>query len=109
MHIDLIITRDAAAITLIGSQYNLVAGTLARFARHRPDLQPLLKRVMDFDVSSVILTPPVLKNDLTAIYRTIFMLTELGHGLDARAIETTATLLPEGGFCLHTPTPSAAK
>lgn len=38
-----------------------------------------------------------------------FMLTEVGHGLDARNIETTATLDKDGSFVLHTPTPSAAK
>jgi hypothetical protein len=37
------------------------------------------------------------------------MLTELGHGLDARNLQTVATLLPDGGFDLHTPTPDAAK
>jgi hypothetical protein len=39
----------------------------------------------------------------------IYMLTELGHGLDARNLQTVATLLPDGGFDLHTPTPDAAK
>ncbi len=42
---------DGAATTLITIQYNLAAGTLAPFAFKRPDLQPLLKRIMDFDVS----------------------------------------------------------
>jgi hypothetical protein len=37
------------------------------------------------------------------------MLTELGHGLDARNLETTATLLPNGKIDLHTPNPNAAK
>jgi acyl-CoA oxidase len=37
------------------------------------------------------------------------MLTEVGHGLDARNLETIATLLPDGGFDLHTPGPAAAK
>jgi hypothetical protein len=37
------------------------------------------------------------------------MLTEVGHGLDARNLETTATLVPSGGFELHSPTPGAAK
>lgn len=37
------------------------------------------------------------------------MLTELGHGLDSRNLETTATLLPDGGFELQTPSPAAAK
>jgi acyl-CoA oxidase len=38
-----------------------------------------------------------------------FCLTELGHGLDAFNLETTASVLPDGGFLLHTPTPQAAK
>jgi alkylation response protein AidB-like acyl-CoA dehydrogenase len=38
-----------------------------------------------------------------------FMLTEIGHGLDARNIETTATLQPDGSFDLNTPTFTAAK
>lgn len=37
------------------------------------------------------------------------MLTELGHGLDAKNLQTVATALPDGGFDLHTPTPDAAK
>jgi hypothetical protein len=37
------------------------------------------------------------------------MLTEIGHGLDAKNMETTATLLPDGGFDLHSPNPRAAK
>jgi acyl-CoA oxidase len=39
-----------------------------------------------------------------------FMLTEIGHGLDARSIETTATLSDDGqAFDLHTPSSAAAK
>lgn len=37
------------------------------------------------------------------------MLTELDHGLDAKNLETTATLQPDGGFVLNTPRPEAAK
>lgn len=37
------------------------------------------------------------------------MLTEVGHGLDARNLETTATMLPNGEFDLHTPNSNAAK
>jgi alkylation response protein AidB-like acyl-CoA dehydrogenase len=37
------------------------------------------------------------------------MLTEVGHGLDARNLETTATLQPDGSFDLHTPNDAAAK
>lgn len=37
------------------------------------------------------------------------MLTEVGHGLDAKNLETTATMLPNGQFDLNTPDLSAAK
>lgn len=37
------------------------------------------------------------------------MLTEVGHALDARNLETTATLLPNGDFELHSPSFAAAK
>ena len=38
-----------------------------------------------------------------------FLLTEVGHGLDAKNLETAATLLPDGTFDLHTPNANAAK
>jgi acyl-CoA oxidase len=41
--------------------------------------------------------------------RTQFLLTEVGHGLDARNLETTVTLLPNGDLDLHTPNQNAAK
>jgi len=44
-----------------------------------------------------------------ALHRAGFMLTELGHGLDAKNLETTVTLQPDGSFILHTPRPEAAK
>ncbi|EAW14867.1 putative acyl-CoA oxidase [Aspergillus clavatus NRRL 1] len=56
-----------------------------------------IQRLMDFDVSFL------------CNHRGIYMPTELGHGLDARNLQTVATLLPDGGFDLHTPTPAAAK
>jgi alkylation response protein AidB-like acyl-CoA dehydrogenase len=37
------------------------------------------------------------------------MLTEVNHGLDARNIQTTATILADGDIDLHTPTPNDAK
>lgn len=37
------------------------------------------------------------------------MLTEIGHGLDARNLQTTATILPDGNIDLHTPSPGDAK
>ncbi|KAL3484305.1 hypothetical protein BJX62DRAFT_244046 [Aspergillus germanicus] len=91
LHADPISIRMSAAMILIGSQYNLVLGAIAPYFKQQPSLAPLLQQLMDFDVSG------------------IYMLSELGHGLDARNLQTTATLLPDGGFDLHTPTPDAAK
>lgn len=37
------------------------------------------------------------------------MLTEVDHGLDARNIQTTASILPDGDIDLHTVSPNDAK
>ncbi|KZV69236.1 acyl-CoA dehydrogenase NM domain-like protein [Peniophora sp. CONT] len=91
LHLHPVLIHDGAATTLITIQYNLVIGTLARYAPRQPHLLPLL-------------------HDLLR-YRKLgqFMLTELGHGLDAENLETTATLLASGEFVLSTPSPQAAK
>ncbi|KAI9436922.1 acyl-CoA dehydrogenase NM domain-like protein [Lactarius indigo] len=91
LHTDPIAGLDGAAATLLTLQYNLCAGTLATYLPEQPDLAPLLQRVLDFDVSGQ------------------YCLTELGHGLDVIHLETTATLLPNGSFDLHTPLERAAK
>ncbi|KAL4921500.1 acyl-CoA dehydrogenase NM domain-like protein [Aspergillus aurantiobrunneus] len=88
---DLIGAVDFGAMTLVSIQYNLFIGTVAPFAATCPDLYTLLQRAIRFEVSAQ------------------FMLTEVGHGLDARNLETTATLLPDGNFELHTPSLAAAK
>ncbi|KAE8165760.1 hypothetical protein BDV40DRAFT_285961 [Aspergillus tamarii] len=90
-HQDMIHTLDSAAFSLLAIQYNLCVGTLAPFLQHRTDLESLIQPLLSFEVSGQ------------------FLLTEVGHGLDAQAIETVATLLPDGAFDLHTPTPDAAK
>ena len=51
MHTDPISWIDGAAVTLLTIQYNLCAGTLATYVKGRPDLVPLLKQVLDFEVS----------------------------------------------------------
>lgn len=67
-------------------------GTITRYTSQQPQLCSLLKQLERFEVCGQ------------------FMLTEIGHGLDARSIETTATLSPDGkSFDLHTPSPNAAK
>ncbi|KAL2825529.1 hypothetical protein BJY01DRAFT_241534 [Aspergillus pseudoustus] len=91
IHTDPINTVDGGALTLLSIQYNLFVGTVAPFATARPELHSILQRAMRFDISAQ------------------FMLTEVGHGLDARNLETTATLLPNGGFELHSPSAGAAK
>lgn len=52
-HMDLIAAIDGAAFTLLTIQWNLAAGTLAPFALKRPELRPLLKQIIDFEVSCV--------------------------------------------------------
>lgn len=66
-------------------------GTILRYASERPDLLPLLRQLERCDVCGD------------------FMLTDVRHGLDARNIETCATLQSDGSFDLHTPTADAAK
>ncbi|KAJ5930541.1 acyl-CoA oxidase [Penicillium verhagenii] len=91
LHMDMLTAMDGGAINLVSVQYNLFVGTVAPFAATHPELPSIIEKALRVDISSQ------------------FMLTELGHGLDARNLETTATLLPNGGFELHTPTPNAAK
>lgn len=55
VHKDSIIVRDTTAHILVTIQLNLVAGTVAGFAVKRPDLQPLMKEILDFDISWVLL------------------------------------------------------
>ncbi|KAL5343588.1 hypothetical protein BJX70DRAFT_115256 [Aspergillus crustosus] len=91
LHTDLIGAMDGGAITLISIQYNLFIGTISPFAVARPELQAVLRRALHFEISGQ------------------FLLTEVGHGLDARNLETTATLLSTGEFELHSPSSAAAK
>ncbi|OTA93966.1 hypothetical protein M434DRAFT_11192 [Hypoxylon sp. CO27-5] len=87
----LVVMRDSSASTILAIHWNLCIGTIGKFARNRQDLQPLLHDLQHFNVCGE------------------FLLTEVGHGLDARNLETTATLQPDGSFDLHTPKKSAAK
>ncbi|KAF2647193.1 hypothetical protein K491DRAFT_556807, partial [Lophiostoma macrostomum CBS 122681] len=82
---------DSGAWTILTIHWNLCMGTISSFLPERPDLLPLLQALERFDVCGE------------------FLLTELGHGLDARNLETTATLQTGGSFVLHTPHPRAAK
>lgn len=80
-----------SAFILAAIHVNLCIGTLSEFANTRPDLSKLLSDMLSFKVCGT------------------YMLTEVGHGLDARNLETTAVLLPDGGFELHSPSAAAAK
>ncbi|KAI3113301.1 hypothetical protein CBS147333_2739 [Penicillium roqueforti] len=91
LHREPLLTLDGGAFTLLSIQCNLFVGTLAPFALKRPELQRILQSALDFDISAQ------------------FMLTEVNHGLDARNIQTTATILPDGDIDLHTPSPNDAK
>ncbi len=84
-------TLDSGAWTILTIHWNLCMGTISSFLSERPDLLPLLQALERFDTCGE------------------FLLTELGHGLDARNLETTATLQVDGSFVLHTPNPRAAK
>ncbi|KAI0539434.1 acyl-CoA dehydrogenase/oxidase [Xylaria digitata] len=86
-----ITTRDTAMGTTLAIHWNLCIGTIGSYVHRRPDLAPLLEKLLRFDICGE------------------FLLTEVGRGLDARNLETTATLQPDGSFDLHTPSASAAK
>ncbi|OAQ59041.1 acyloxidase [Pochonia chlamydosporia 170] len=89
--VTVISARDMTAFIIATIHLNLCIGTIASFAAGRPDLSALLDDLLCFKTCGE------------------FMLTELGHGLDARNLETTATLLPNGCFDLDSPGESAWK
>ncbi|KAF8173015.1 acyl-CoA dehydrogenase/oxidase [Mycena galopus ATCC 62051] len=91
MHTDPNICFDGAATTLLTIQYNLAAGTLGAFVTDRADIASIVDDLLNFKAIGQ------------------FCLTELDHGLDVFNLETTATLLDDGQFELHTPHPGAAK
>ncbi|KAI0101043.1 acyl-CoA dehydrogenase/oxidase [Nemania sp. FL0031] len=84
-------TRDTAIGTALSIHWNLCIGTIGAHVPRRPDLVPLLEKLVRFDLCGE------------------FLLTEIGRGLDARNLQTTATLQSDGSFDLHTPNASAAK
>ncbi|EIN11086.1 hypothetical protein PUNSTDRAFT_64010 [Punctularia strigosozonata HHB-11173 SS5] len=91
MHTDPILCMDGAATTLLTIQYNLCTGTLASFLPERPDLASTISSLLKYETIGQ------------------FCLTELGHGLDAFNLGTTATLLADGSFELNTPCISNSK
>ncbi|KXH57119.1 hypothetical protein CNYM01_14323, partial [Colletotrichum nymphaeae SA-01] len=84
-------SRDMTAFVIATIHLNLCVGTIARFSRERPDLMATLEELLAFKACGE------------------FMLTEVGHGLDARNLETTATMEADGSFTLNTPNAGAAK
>ncbi|KAK5994333.1 Peroxisomal acyl-coenzyme A oxidase 3-like protein [Cladobotryum mycophilum] len=90
-HTDYVVTRDTAVTTILTIHWNLCMGTIASYAENRPELHNVLAELERFESVGE------------------FMLTEVGHGLDARNIETTATRNQDGSFVLHTPNTAAAK
>ena len=83
-------SRDVGAATLLFLHTNLFLGTIIPWLKYRPDLQSIVDSALKTEFFGG------------------FLLTEVGHGLDAINIETTATQV-EDGFILNTPTPTAAK
>ena len=87
---DPICSLDIAMFTILAAHVGLTIGTLSRYLKHRPDLRPLVNRLLRFDTVG------------------IYLLSERGHGLDALHIETTA-IKTNDGYILHTPREEAAK
>ena len=48
MHNEPAATVDGAAVTLLSIQYNLCAGTIARYSRRRPELVPLVEDLLQY-------------------------------------------------------------
>ncbi|KAM3546463.1 hypothetical protein ARSEF1564_000738 [Beauveria bassiana] len=84
-------TRDVSAFQIAQIHLNICVGMIGTCVQDKPALQPVLDQLMSFEAIGSI------------------FITELGHGLDVKNIETTATLLPDGCFDLHTPSKNAAK
>ncbi|KAF9257267.1 acyl-CoA oxidase [Marasmius fiardii PR-910] len=93
MHLDPVSGRDYSAWAILAIQLNLCAGMISFHAAQTQSeyLTSLEKQIYGFEISAQ------------------FMLTEVGHGLDAANLETTATLLRDGSFDLHTPHSGAEK
>ncbi|CAA7265294.1 unnamed protein product [Cyclocybe aegerita] len=88
---DPILCMDGAVAILVNIQLNMTAGTLARYAPERPDIAEILERVLSYELSGQ------------------YLMTEIGHGTNAIRMGTTATLMPDGSFDLHTPSSYEAK
>ncbi|KAG9249965.1 uncharacterized protein F5Z01DRAFT_745808 [Emericellopsis atlantica] len=90
-HFDPIAARDMTAFIIATIHLNLCIGTLSHFVSSKPYFRNIVTRLLRFEACGE------------------FMLTEIGHGLDARNLETTATMRQDGSFTLHSPSSSSAK
>lgn len=85
------VTADTAVYVILTIHWNLCIGTIASYPDAHPTVRSILQELQEFKSVGG------------------FMLSEVGHGHDARNIETTATMSSDGSFDLHTPVPHAAK
>ncbi|KAK2748311.1 hypothetical protein FQN57_000969 [Myotisia sp. PD_48] len=90
-HMANFLPREKTSFILIAIQLNLALGTIAPAVAKKEEFQSILNKILDFEVSAQ------------------FLLTEADHGLDAKNMETVATLQADGSFILNTPHPGAAK
>ncbi|KAB2580942.1 Peroxisomal acyl-coenzyme A oxidase 1 [Lasiodiplodia theobromae] len=90
-HLDTIHAVANNCLVLLTTHLNLCVGTLGTYLKDRPDLAPLIDKLLKFETNGQ------------------YLLTEVGWGVDADELKTTATLQPDGTFDLHTPYQRAAK
>ncbi|KAL0256634.1 hypothetical protein SLS55_009029 [Diplodia seriata] len=90
-HLDPIHATANNCLVLLTTHLNLCIGTLGSYLKDRPDLGPLVEKLLKFEINGQ------------------FLLTEVGWGVDADELKTTATMQPDGTFDLHTPYHQAAK
>jgi hypothetical protein len=125
MHTDNIAAVDIAPMALLTIQYNLAAGTIAPWSEKRPELRPILQKILDFEVSCVVqhalssMTDLVFKGpihvDGASTWVRIHPLVSYSHWLiqitrlDAISMETRADMQDDGSFILNTPNDGAAK
>ncbi|OJD36606.1 acyl-dehydrogenase nm domain-like protein [Diplodia corticola] len=90
-HLDTIHAAANNCLVLLTTHLNLCIGTLGSYLKDRPDLAPLIEKLLKFEINGQ------------------YLLTEVGWGVDADELKTTATMQPDGTFDLHTPYQQAAK
>ncbi|KAK0206764.1 acyl-CoA oxidase [Desarmillaria ectypa] len=81
IHNDPIVCHNGSSITVMTIHLNLAVGTIGAYAADRAELLALCMDIMDFKA---------------ICFFGQFLLTEVGHGLDATNLETTANLQSDG-------------